>query len=70
MARAALYQVRESFIGSFDGAPVEFYKGEVYEADDPALKRWPHNFIPLVLRTTRPTVEQATAGPGEKRGAA
>lgn len=70
MARATYYQVRESFVGSFDGEPVEFYKGEVLEADDPALKRWPENFVPLAVRTSRPAVEQATAAPGEKRGAA
>jgi len=69
MAKAAYYQVRESFVGSFDGDPVEYTKGEVVEPDDPAIKRWPENFMPLVVRSHRPAVEQATAGPGEKRGA-
>jgi hypothetical protein len=69
MAKTAYYQVRESFVGTSDGEPVEYYKGEVIAADDPALKRWPESFVPLVVRGQPPEVEQATAAPGEKRGA-
>jgi hypothetical protein len=69
MAKPTFYQVRESFVGSFGDEPVEFYKGEVVAADDPALKRWPDSFVPLVVRGQSPAVEQATAAPGEKRGA-
>lgn len=69
-SKPAYYQVRETFLGALpDGTPVEFYKGEVVDADDPAFKKWPHLFVPLVVRTFRPEVEQATAAPGEKRGA-
>ena len=67
----AFYQVREAFLGTLDdGTPVEFHKGEVVAPDDPAFKKWGEmHFIPLVVRTSRPVIEQATAGPGEKRGA-
>jgi len=68
MAKPAYYQVLEAFLGTLDGEPVEFYRGEVVEADDPALRKWPEHFGPLIVRG-RPTVEQATAAPGEKRGA-
>lgn len=67
MAKAAFYTVRESFIGSLDDEELEFHKGEVVDADDPALRRWPGQFEPLVVRRYR-QVEQATAAPGEKRG--
>ena len=69
MAKADFYTVRASFVGTFDGEPVEFHKGEVVVAGDPALRKWPDSFEPLVVRTYRPEVEQATAAPGEKRGA-
>ena len=67
--KPAHYQVRETFLGTLDGAAVEYHKGEVVDADDPAYRRWPEHFIPLVVRASRPAVESATAGPGEKRGA-
>jgi hypothetical protein len=63
------YQVRETFLGTLDGVAVEFYKGEIIDADDPAYRKWPENFVPLVTRSYRPDVEAATAAPGEKRGA-
>lgn len=69
MAKATYYTVRESFVGSLDGEGVEYHKGEVVDADDPAVRLWPGYFEPLVIRRHRPDIEQATAGPGEKRGA-
>lgn len=68
-AKDALYMVTEAFIGTLDGVEVEYHKGEVVEADDPALRRWPSHFGPLVFAHRRGQVEQATAAPGEKRGA-
>lgn len=67
MAKAAYYTVRESFIGSLNGEEIEFHKGEVVDADDPALRRWADHFEPLIVRRYQ-RVEQATAAPGEKRG--
>jgi hypothetical protein len=69
MAASDYYTVSTSFIGSLHGGGVEYRKGEVVSGDDPALKRWPEYFEPLVVRehlVERP-VEQATAAPGEKR---
>ena len=65
--KAAFYTVRESFIGNLRGQEVEYHKGETVEPDDPALKRAPLHFEPLIIRAR--SVEQATAAPGEKRGA-
>ena len=68
--KPAYDQVRETFLGTLaDGTPVEFYRGEVVDEDDPARRRWPDHFIPLVVRSQPGRVEQATAAPGEKRGA-
>ena len=69
MAKADIYMVIADFVTTIDGAEVEYHKGEVVEADDPALKRMPHFFGPLVFAHRRPLIEQATAAPGEKRGA-
>ena len=67
--KPAYYQVRESFFGTLADEVVEFHKGEVVDADDPAVRKWPGHFISVVVRTHRPEVEMATAAPGEKRGA-
>jgi hypothetical protein len=71
---ATYYTVHTSFFGSLDGDGVAYRKGEVIDGDDPALKRWPEYFEPLVvrehLRGGKKEVEQATAAPGEKRGKA
>ena len=74
MAKVAYYTVSTSFFGSFEGDGIEYHKGEVIDGDDPALKRWPEYFEPLVVREhlraskDEAPVEQATAAPGEKRG--
>jgi hypothetical protein len=66
---AELFMVSETFVGSLDGLEVEYHKGEVVHGDDPAVKKWPAFFGPVVVRE-RPKarkVEAATAAPGEKR---
>ena len=66
--KVAYYTVSTSFFGAFEGDGIEYHKGEVVDADDPALKHWPEYFEPLVVREhLRSRVEQATAAPGEKR---
>jgi hypothetical protein len=61
MAEQTHYTVTHSFAtGSGD-----YQEGEVVLASDPALKKWPMFFAPLVVRGAH--VEQATAAPGEKR---
>jgi hypothetical protein len=59
--------VLESFIGRTGDVDRFFRAGEFIRASDPAVKKWPARFGP----TTYPhdKIEQATAAPGEKRGA-
>lgn len=61
------YTVIESFVGTVDGRDTEYHRGEVVAADDPGFQKHPNHFAPLVVRERRAKVEQATAGPGEKR---
>lgn len=67
-SKPAYYTVTEGLVGTLDGHEVEYRKGEVVDGDDPAVKKWPSHFGPLVVREHRGRVEQATAGPGERRG--
>jgi hypothetical protein len=49
-----------------------FVAGQLYRSDDPVVVKYPMQFRALkVLSTVKrePRVEQATAAPGEKRGA-
>lgn len=59
--------VLESFVGLVGGEERMFRKGEHVRANDPAVKKWPAFFAPGNFN--EPRVEQATAAPGEKRGA-
>lgn len=66
-----LYRVKESFITTIGGEEMEYQAGQLVQADDPAVKKFPHLFGELETRPrtrTSPDVEQATAAPGEKRG--
>lgn len=70
MVTAAPLMVLESFVGSLDGAEVEYHKGELVDAGDPAVKKWPRYFGSLLFSHRRSApVEQATAAPGEQRDA-
>jgi hypothetical protein len=67
-APETIYEVATAFNGPL-GA---FSIGEIYRADDPVVRKFPQFFRPLTIRSTvkdKPAVEQATAAPGEKRGA-
>ena len=70
MARAAadpqILVALTSFVG-LDGTVV--VKDATYSADHPNVKKWPSLFAPIEARHTGPRIEQATAAPGEKRGA-
>jgi hypothetical protein len=61
---ADYFTVRESFSTRLGGGMVEYHAGEVVGRDDPAFRKAPHLFAPLIVRGV---VEQATAAPGEKR---
>jgi hypothetical protein len=54
-----------SFVGRVGTKDVVVLAGEAFAKGDPIVKKWPH----LFSRTAEPRVEQATAAPGEKRGA-
>jgi hypothetical protein len=59
--------VLQSFVGRVHDADVHFRQGESIDSAHPAVKKWPHFFGPTLLRHAE--IEQATAAPGEKRGA-
>jgi hypothetical protein len=69
MAKASspLLVARESFVCELDGTELDIREGDLLEADHPIAKKFPKQFIEPRLRF--PKVEQATAAPGEKRGA-
>ena len=57
---------------AFSGPLGSFSKGHLYRSDDPVVRKFPQFFRPMVIRSTVkpvPVIEQATAAPGEKRGA-
>jgi hypothetical protein len=66
-----IVRAAEAFIGEVDGETLRVVKGDLFEANHPAVRKWPHLFVPIHIRypTASPKVEQATAAPGEKRGA-
>jgi len=50
----AAYVVLESFGTEIDGVPVTYRKGEPVHPDDPAVKRWPKAFGPLLFPHAHP----------------
>lgn len=74
MAKAVALDGIVEVATAFSGPSGSFIKGTLFRADDPLVRKHPQFFKPAVLnstvkRTAEPVVEQATAGPGEKRGA-
>ena len=61
--------VKASFTGLLGKEVLDFHEGEPVPADHPAVRRWPSAFIPVTSRFDDKSerIEQATAGPGEKR---
>lgn len=45
--------------------PVMVFEGQVYPANHPYVKKWPHHFGD---RDSAPIMEQATTAPGQRRG--
>jgi hypothetical protein len=65
---ASLVVVREAGIIVVDGVDQTVKVGELFEADHPAVARYPRLFGPIALRfPVGRRVEAATAAPGEKR---
>jgi hypothetical protein len=58
-----------SFVGDIDGTVVMVRKGDLLYPDDPIVRKWPDKFGQPKVRGYAAPVEQATAAPGEKRGA-
>lgn len=58
----------DSFVGEISGEKLDIRKGDLFEADHPAVQRWPGMFEPVRFRfPVQGRVEQATAAPGERR---
>lgn len=66
--RDTYVQAREPATGTVDGEQFVLSPGEVFDADHPIVRSYPDFFKPLEPSRQRPTVEQATAEPGERRG--
>lgn len=68
---ASVVVALSSFDGAIGSTVIRVRQGDIFAADDPAVRKWPTLFSALTVRRTAPTtrVESATAGPGEKRGA-
>jgi hypothetical protein len=67
---ASLVVVKEGGIVVVDGVTQIVKAGDLFEADHPAVAKFPNLFGPVALRfpvKRSVKVEQATAGPGEKR---
>ena len=65
----SIVRALRSFAGNLDGEEVAASEDDLFYTDDPAVRKWPELFGPVRVRNQRPDVEQATAAPGEKRGA-
>jgi hypothetical protein len=58
-----------AFIADVEGETLDVRGGDLFEANHPAVKKYPKLFGPITFRfPTKGRVEQATAAPGEKRG--
>ena len=69
---ATVLVVLDSFVGEVGGEEIYFRRGELIERSHPAVKKWPSLFGPVAFVhpvKPEPRIEQATAAPGEKRGA-
>jgi hypothetical protein len=73
MAKAAaeVMVALASFVGAVGSTEVNIREGWLFASDDPIVRKYPTLFGPVVVRVSVPgaRVEQATAAPGEKRGA-
>lgn len=65
----AIVEVAEPFVCPLGS----FTRGQLFRIDDPVVLKYPSAFRPARIESTvrraEPRVEQATAAPGEKRGA-
>jgi hypothetical protein len=68
---AALVMATTSFSTVLKGVSIEVRQGHLYYANGVIARAYPQYFGPPVVRDETPeeVIEQATARPGEKRGA-
>lgn len=73
MAKASepkgIVAAKDAFVAVIDGADAIVKRGDLFDADHPLVKKHPNLFGPVTVRSAAPVIEQATAAPGEKRGA-
>lgn len=63
-----LVSALQSFSGWIAGKRIDVHRGELFDAEHPAVHQWPGQFGPVNnVRRDTPKVEQATAAPGEQR---
>jgi hypothetical protein len=55
--------------GTFKREPFVVNPNQIFESNDPLVRKFPHLFQPLEATRQRPDVESMTAAPGEQRGA-
>lgn len=58
---------KETFSGTYEGAPFTFNPDHILDAKDPIVRKYPTMFVPLDTSRSRPTAEQMTKAPGEIR---
>jgi hypothetical protein len=70
-AKAAEPQIVMALTSFVGPGSLTVIRGDLFAADDPIVKKHPEMFGPPALRRSgvEPRIEQATAAPGEKRGA-
>jgi len=68
-ATSGFVRPREACTFDHAGEAVVLSPNEIFNADDPVVRARPDLFKPLEADRQRPRVEQATAAPGELRGA-
>jgi hypothetical protein len=64
-----IVQATTSFIASIDDQDVPVKAGDLADAGSAVVRKYPSLFTPAAVRFAAGRVEQATAAPGEKRGA-
>lgn len=67
MADPKIVVARETFIARVNGREVLVKRGDTATSDSPIVKGREAMFDPFAVKWDSPSVEQATAGPGEKR---
>jgi hypothetical protein len=64
-----ILQATSSFFARVGGIDLPVKAGDLADADSEVAKKYPSLFVPVAVRFAGGRVEQATAAPGEKRGA-